>query len=831
MFAQFIVLELCVKHRLSDCSGGTYFAKMRLEIMGRWVAPEKRKDVGMNRMLACLLVGLSVSGVTMSLFADVAYLKATDTSQNSAFTNGASWTIVGVPNKDVDYVVRDGLMIMTPRWYNSDSPSVFNGRTLTLGEPGSEGHLACFPFAKGASVTFGNEGLVLCRGSFCNWYGYSVDVYGKIRVDSPLTAPMRIYANGSGTTIAFRGEISGTENSALSIYTHESLVSTEAQRNFVCRFLDGSLDGFQGVIDVRQFMSVAPENAVHMDIRTEYAADSQTCFPGTLRLGYNCFVRGESSESVVRVSNINFAAGAGINVIYDTVSKTASCVRVTSGFAHSGPIVVRLDLGYMGQTLPTNPDPIPEIPVFQAVGETLAPEDFVFEDRQFPTLAKSVRLDENGFSTLYVRQVGHVASLTRPENSEDYNSGDASWSSGTLWSDGVAPGPTNDYMSTVSASRAYVKGASVPVVFPGSRLLLRGGQFQVGHSEIVSSNLLVGGSSTLEHYDYFATTHKHSGKIVLATTVNPAILFNPYAQRRVEIAAEIVGMNDVSVRHINPGEGYGVHAFTGLNTNFFGRILTSSLQLTPDDNVNLRLQVGDARSLGGPLALWTYDALTLGNNVCLIPLAPMTLNTVNRGIYLSGAVTVSNAEELSIRERVTWDGTMTKRDGGVLAFGGPAPYFHQDKETTPVDGKNVLRIESGALKVQSSDSLEGVKIYFAADTSLQIEVPAGDKDSVCMYGLKDTLISEALTIAGEQLVVTVVDASGADAPERGYRRVGLVTVSDSDQATVSALRQKLRLGANPYPGFMQVLAEKSDSVTGTITFSAEYKKGLIISVR
>ncbi len=97
------------------------------------------------------------------------YLTANDTHENSSFTNPAPWSVYGVPSPENDYVVNDGHQMCPPRWYSAESPSVFNGHSLTIGEVGGTGgSLVCFPFAAGATVTFDNEGIVFANGTFCD---------------------------------------------------------------------------------------------------------------------------------------------------------------------------------------------------------------------------------------------------------------------------------------------------------------------------------------------------------------------------------------------------------------------------------------------------------------------------------------------------------------------------------------------------------------------------------------------------------------------------------------------------------------------------------------
>ena len=783
----------------------------------------------------------AVFGLSADAIAAEANLKADDGLWNSSFTNAANWLIGGTPsggtgaalNPATDYFIRNGRTCRTPAY----ADSTFAGHSLHVGKIGGEnGTLAFFAARDPLTVDFSNgNGLVLEYGVLCGLYGKTNIVTGKVAVESGTSAPVRMYCNNNGGTFIFKAAITGGTSKSLWLATRDNPSNTSwGQKNFVCHFLDNSLAGYTGKINCYKCYPEYATVAASDEWRTEYSASSDTPFPGTLVLGNNCAVRGENSETTVSVANLDFKANSCVNVIYNKTTKKASCVKVTSSFTHEGRI--RIILSGHGYTTGNYPDSlqIPEIAVFKApAGVTLDPGDFKLETAVFPVIEMYVREDTDGLSTLFLRQPCTVVTNTTTDDGASDQSSNSSFIGPAHWSSGAKPDKDHDYYTTKSL-RAYAS-SSAELVFRGHSLAYNGG-----------SLLLLADNTRVDDYRVVYGTHKihsykGSGYIValrgaLRLASGAKVNVNVHESRKLKIDSEIEGPSDATLvvqlfnnNYDQPGYAY----LGGLNTNFFGKVVFTSEKASNTESKTAFVTITDGRNLGGPLSAWTYDALKMDKSVNVIVTNSLELSTAKRGIYIAGPVyfDVRNSAVFAVKERMTWVGQLTKKGTGTLALGGASPFFSTGGSTTPTSGKNTLTVRQGRLRALSSNAFQGVALSFASGTGLEISVPEdkADWDSICKFGVKNTLIDNPIAISAGTLPVTVVPANGSDIKPAGLKRVAICTVKTTAAQSLGLTTAKFSLANTPYKNCSQHIEESVDANAGTTTFYVAYDKGFVIS--
>ena len=748
------------------------------------------------------------------------YLTANDTHENSSFTNPAPWSVYGVPSSDNDYVVKDGHQMCPPRWYSAESPSVFNGHSLTIGEVGGTGgSLVCFPFAAGATVTFDNEGIFLANGTLCDQYGYPITVLGKITVTAPDTEPFSLYANVNGMNIKFAGTVTGAAGTGLWLYSRVGPGRDGwNQHNFVGHFTNNSLAGYHGTIYCHQWHKAYTSDPPSQSIRTEFSSDTGS-FPGRLVLNYNCAIRGETAASVISVGTLEMLTNSCIQVVYDKTTKTASQVKVTDSFIHScGKVRVLFSSPHSTGTY-SDSDVVPALPILKApAGVTLDAADFALETATFPSFYLYVETDPgDGLSTLYLKQHGKVVTLT----SDADDPATSAFAHGNGWSDGLAPSPDKDYFVDGKAIWGYPDAGNP---FGGHVLAMRGGTFLLNDTVNIPDFRTVG---TFDNVHIAGNGKNFYGHITHNPDAENPLIFSEGANRTFGLFAEIEGNGRVDFMHTGASRKPVTFWLGGTaNTNFTGRInFYSAHPAYTDWSICAKIGFTNADALGGPMKSWTYNGHMLAHYSQLEPSGgPHTLNRKNCGLFVNGTGTI--VAPLTLLERITWNGTLRLFGGnaanpGKFKLGGEAPFFTTDGGTTPVAGNNRLWVNVATLVPLSSEVFQGVNVDFSANMGVEITVPELSDSGLGRYGMHNTLIDNPFTFADEQLKVSIVDPNGATKPSVQVGRASVIVPICTVNATAAeSLRGKIRLVSLPYVVSSQSIEEVPNQ-DGSITFRAK----------
>ena len=164
---------------------------------------------------------------------------------------------------------------------------------------------------------------------------------------------------------------------------------------------------------------------------------------------------------------------------------------------------------------------------------------------------------------------------------------------------------------------------------------------------------------------------------------------------------------------------------SGLNTNYYGIFVANGGSLkdqgvskSPDETNHMDVVIGDARNLGGPLPEFTYNALQIQNCSMLKVKNDVTLDTENRGIYVTsgkGGFVTPEGTTLTIKEKLTLDGSFYKHGAGTLALGG-------ELDLKNASAKCLVR--EGAVMALSDAAVAGLGMTFSDDTAIALDPDA-----------------------------------------------------------------------------------------------------------
>ena len=779
-----------------------------------------------------------------SAWADgTARIAGTDAYLISSWTNAYSWAdsetgerlgAVGTAlPADYDYLVANGRTSRTPL-----QTFTFPGKSLTVGElgdNGTEGNLTLFPGTTGNRYTFAGEGLTLVRGRLQNLGGRNPRISGNIKVTAPASTPFWLNDHTKDSALWFEDAVfSGETDNGIQIATWSAInqTSTWTATNTTCHFAGDMLKDFKGEIICSQFVKLE-----HHTNETFHATLSSGTVETPARVTLHPYgvIQAEAATDVVSVASLTIKDKGCIGVTYDNTLKTGSCIVVRNSFVREGKVTVRFSPGFRYAT--TSTQFVPEFPVFKTpVGTTLSLDDFVLETScVFPDYELRVGTDGEGLPTLYLGQTGQIV----VQNIIDSNAADernymnyGTFFSGAHWSDGLPPDPTNFYYSA-KEMRTYDPAKPNPVIFAGRVLARNGGgalEPQTADNAVTHiADLRFVGDAESSIINYASTPRRLTGRIrCWQDTADTILKLNSYTGRFLDIGSDIEGWGTLYVSLYNASILTISHVrLSGVNTNFTGKlVVTAHAPKKTTETSYIELSCPDARALGGPMAAWTYDGHQFTAHSTFIPDGSMTLNRKNCGLYLLNAATfnVTNGT-LTVLERFTWRGHLTKKGTGTLALGGERPTFVTSTSYTPVADTNVLIVAEGALKPLSAAAFDGVAVTMAAGTSLALDMPTNFTADIGKYGMALTNALAGLTLPAEGVAVTMANPSGV------ALRSCVVPICTVATTAADALDGKFNCApGHPFAGYSATIT-RTDNSDGTTTFGVALVRGTTLFIR
>ena len=289
--------------------------------------------------------------------------------------------------------------------------------------------------------------------------------------------------------------------------------------------------------------------------------------------------------------------------------------------------------------------------------------------------------------------------------------------------------------------------------------------------------------------------------------------------RKLTIASEISGDNNLSVSLAVPngnlGDLIGTLILSGANTNWTGKIalvttndvygLANGTLCEVSAASNLTLRVSDARSLGGPLPEFAYDALAISNKCRLAVDATTTFNEPTRGWYVprSAFLYVTNGAVATCANTITLGGELVKEGEGALSLAA-APVQEGEEAS--------IAVSNGTLAVSASNVLDGLPVKFGAGTALGVDVNSSDAGFLAK-GID--LRNASFSSADERIFVTVV---GVPEELGNYGPYAILTY-DAAQSGAVASRYAVRW---PRGGSMIAVCSETDNGDGTKTLKAMF---------
>ena len=530
--------------------------------------------------------------------------------------------------------------------------------------------------------------------------------------------------------------------------------------------------------------------------------------------------------SVGTVSNLKFSDGAVLQVRYDTEQDKSGMLNVTDAFSAEGTVYVSLT------AIPSAPDGR-EIAILSAPEGTIDASRFVhlFSDpnetssdkTKLPIRTHFSVKSESGRDTLYLA-IDPIAVLKASDVADRLHNGDyssafftpSSWDNAEGWSDGKMPSGFSYWANTTIRTT----GTNEDYVFPGCSFTLAGNTMYVGGNRRLSFGLFywVDGS--------FRVMNGHNpivcgGKII--TYSGNLHNLRCYNGSVLTLESEIEGGAILQVLdESGTGAPYGNVALSGLNTNFTGRILVDREFYLPGNfnNQYMRLQVSDGRNLGGKLPEFTYNALKLRYHGGLQAKADLVLDgAMNRGLFVDVAGAIHNGNySITLGWPLTMNGLLMKNGAGTLVMDSSVSFLDENgaRSDTPRANSNLFNVAGGKIKVKKYNAIDGLKVKFAVNTSMELAFDPAD-ENLTKYGILNSKTSTPFVLdPGVGTIPLSLDTSACGDMTELPKKFGIVTVKN-DPATIEAVRAKLP-SIRPFENVHHRLVPRLNEGEGTVTF-------------
>lgn len=824
----------------------------------------------MNRGKVGILVAAALLGVRMASAetydATTGFVTA-ETAWSSAATNGFNaakdakgnsyWSDGLAPHPDTNYYVKSGFSFYTPK-DNKEKPQWQGGKLVLAGTmwPGASWSLYFDDFE-----VLGND-----ESASKSFYvaGGPAGLAGNLKVLGTADNPVAFYLNSlwqTTTDYNIASKLIGGASSAI-----------RCDFRYNCSHIAFTGDGseYLGTIEAGRTIEAKRENAYSncvdkVDRGFRFAMSN---YAGKLKIGAIPW-RIEEDATVPELTL------AGAKIIFEALSSTTApaCFTVTDSFvledvstiAFESKSGLPLDQAFVWPLLR-----FPE-------GASVSEQDFSLDtsalDLPFGYELKLVLRDgANGTRELCVEHVAAVY-LLKTGGADKYSpfAQEKNEKDEWYWSDHKTPEAGKVYVAT-SAKRSSInmkneETAQTIYEFPGTRLYLEQVGLKAAGSAGQSGGIKVddlywnGGAS--QAWGSQGAADKNLGGGCYFRIFGGRIhmfadyenVFTPYQGQGFKFESEVVGDGEFDLslyRSTDANMRRSNFVFTQDNTNYVGRItlragsetneVCSKNGSAPNDYSCTTLWVTNDYALGGARDTFAYDALSLRGYSRLVAPRDVTLPAgLNRGIFITGKgdlangrLAPTNGATLTVNWPITLNGKLRKQGDGRLALGGSAMRFTDGlAETLPEEGKNLVTVEQGDLKVLSADALNGAAITFFANTRLVVPADAKDAD-LRTYGLRNTkgtfAASRVALAEGVGTLPIVLDAEGSLMPSESEYQIGLVTLPT--EAEVRVLWTKVQLAARrPYKGFAATL-DVRENTDGTWTLVADITRtGLIMIVR
>ncbi|MGN0853653.1 MAG: hypothetical protein ACI4Q3_09810 [Kiritimatiellia bacterium] len=310
-----------------------------------------------------------------------------------------------------------------------------------------------------------------------------------------------------------------------------------------------------------------------------------------------------------------------------------------------------------------------------------------------------------------------------------------------VWSDGLVVHGGADYVHTNGCEFwSFNAGDNQTRVFPGDSLYLTSAYSSKSAASIfppltlagTASFSVVAGSPSLHHFGGGPYTLLGNAAAYGNAEYGKMFCYSIDAELRDSAGYTFTLSGGSNATHVS--------YLTGTNGQYLGKFKVTNAKTPTDSSNSTIIAISHAKSLGGPLPSFTWDALSLGKHSLIRPLETMTLDAANRGISVEapgGGFDVPDGVTLTIlqtlRNNASTQATPIYKEGsGTLALGGDV--VHGWDGTNRVEGVNdFLLVHAGTVASVGKKGWNTLRLIFSEGAGIRVD-PAATGD-VGTYGL------------------------------------------------------------------------------------------------
>ena len=342
--------------------------------------------------------------------------------------------------------------------------------------------------------------------------------------------------------------------------------------------------------------------------------------------------------------------------------------------------------------------------------------------------------------------------------------------------------------------------------------------------------ILFGGS---EVDSYAGGTGKLCGPIYLYDHNGEAFELFAFQNTKISVCGDIHGSVDLALAtsptHSNPVSKFDLY---GDNSDFGGNLsLTSTANASfpkISDGKYMTLSITNGNALGGTYVgttAWKSFHINCYGKV-FVSDSVVSFSEPTRGMFVeSGAqfqVTPGAVFEISVP--LTLSGEIIKTGTGTLVLGGEARFVDGNPASDPEEGKNVVMIDEGALKITATNAVNGMAINFSSGTRLALDAyPTAP--GMTETGFVATRWATPLTTTASDGVIPVeINLPSGQSTLENELVLPICTVSSGEASN-------LKFSLPKYQGLSRIVEPHTNS-DGSVTLLARFEhRGTMLILR
>ena len=297
-------------------------------------------------------------------------------------------------------------------------------------------------------------------------------------------------------------------------------------------------------------------------------------------------------------------------------------------------------------------------------------------------------------------------------------------STGDHWSDGEIARPGVDYLVTnrVDGLKSEFFGDSITFAGnSGTEIVLRDDVSHIGKATFFPGPFLVCPNRGLDQLCFAPTDSIHIPKDGAGNSLYFESRWATGSQKEMRLNLNIPLSGDGMVVFRGRDANARNIIVSGDNSQMTG-VIRCTTAGTPSLTDHSLIHVSTANALGGAPESFLFNAIELTGYAHIVADASVTLETPNRGIYVTeGGLNVSNGVTLTVKQPLRVNGTFSKEGGGTLALGGPVSFGANGKTS---GSQNRFLVREGSVKALSDAAVAGFATTFSDGTKILLDASA-----------------------------------------------------------------------------------------------------------